>query len=443
MKSGLRAPTPEELGIINTNFAKKELKAEDIYVFDLMAANSKTVTSVFSKLGPDMIEAFHANVQGRQTSPEAPIIGFLFGHNKEMIPSGTLFQSKLEIEQPAGEGAQKVLTFKPSVYMSKNLNVAGINTDEYIRAYEAGHTEDVSVGFIAGSHICDICNNDVRSWSCQHIPGRVYNLSQDPEKPIMKQATYTVHQGMHKKLNLAEVSGVYKGALPGAKVENQFSADQKDAVSPISMSRNIKDFKEGDILRFNCAGDGVIELLSRPEGSDLAATVKEQQAKIVLISGENNSLREKLDTLGKANSAIVVKCKGLETSMAVVTANLSLSEADKVDLTVKLAAAEEGKKKAEADKLALQATVDSVMKDLRDRSEKLSIKINGMAHKPELFQKEIGTLGIEELRAKITAQEEQLAKIIPSGRQSSESKTVHGNGQPQGAYVNQELYKIG
>ena len=54
MKNGIRPPTAEELALINQHYAKKELKAEDIYVFDLKAANNRTVTAYFSKLGDDM-----------------------------------------------------------------------------------------------------------------------------------------------------------------------------------------------------------------------------------------------------------------------------------------------------------------------------------------------------------------------------------------------------
>ena len=98
MKSGVRQPTLDELAIINQNFAKRELKEEEIYVFDVDAAASHTLTAYFSRLGKDMIEAFHANVQARQSNPKAFSVGYLFGHNDEMIPSGTLFKSELEEE---------------------------------------------------------------------------------------------------------------------------------------------------------------------------------------------------------------------------------------------------------------------------------------------------------------------------------------------------------
>ena len=444
MKSGVRIPTVEELAIINQHFAKKELKAEDVYVFDLMAANNKTVTAYFSKLGNDMIEAFQENAMRRQADPNAPIVGFMFGHNDEMIPSGTIFSSKLDVKEPTVEGGMKEMTFRPSVFMSKNLNVGGINTDDYVKAYEAGHTEDVSVGFIAGSYLCDICNNDVRSWSCNHVPGRVYNLSEDPEKPLMKQATYTVHQGVMKKLNLAEISGVYRGALWGAKVESQLSVDGKNKegknVPMPVMSRNIKDFKEGDVLRFNCAGDGVIELVERPQedqsGKDPAAELNAAQKKIILVTGENGFLKTE-------STKLQAKITELDGSLKAVSKTLSLSEVEKVDLKDQLDAAVEASRTLEAENKVLTAANEKFMAELKARCEKLSIQVNGQNHKAELFVKEIAALSADEIRAKIIGLETQLAALFPPGRKSQGSESVLSGGQSREIGSNPNLFKIG
>lgn len=447
MKNGIRQPTPEELGVINQHYAKKELRAEDIYVFDLKAANNRTITAYFSKLGDDMIDAFQENVMRRHSDAQAPIIGYLFGHNKEMIPSGTVFNSKLDIQEPTKEGETKGLDFRPSVFMSKNLNVGGINTDDYVKAYEAGHTEDVSVGFIAGSYLCDICNNDVRSWSCSHVPGRVYNLSEDPEKPIMRQATYTVHQGPMKKLNLAEISGVYRGALWGARVDNQLSVRngvKKDSPPTVFMSRNIKDFKEGDILRFNCAGDGVIELVSR-EGNapeNQAEELKAAQDKITVLTAENKDLREKKEALLKERETLFTQKGELEESLKLASKNLGLSETDKVNLQQQLDAAAEKIKTLEEEKASLKNANDKFLDELKARCEKLSIQVNGQNHKPELFAKEIGALSPDEIRTKIGALEEQLASLYPPGRKSQQSENVQTGLRQDLPQVDPKLFKI-
>ena len=70
-KNAIRQPNEDELKIINTHFAKKELKAEDIYVFSVDAADNDTLTGFYSRLGTDMIEGFHKDVMARRDNPQA------------------------------------------------------------------------------------------------------------------------------------------------------------------------------------------------------------------------------------------------------------------------------------------------------------------------------------------------------------------------------------
>ena len=98
----------------------------------------------------------------------------------------------------------------------------------------------------------------------------------------MKQCTYTVHQGWFRDRNLLELSGVYAPAMPGMQIDagaqmslkdteagkGFFSVGKDGEAKPTGkamVSRNIKDFQKDDLLRFNHAGDGVIELIGRVE----------------------------------------------------------------------------------------------------------------------------------------------------------------------------------
>jgi hypothetical protein len=377
----MRKPTETELKIINTHFAKKELKEENIYVFDLMAADSETITSVSSRFGKDMIEGFDQSVMARQSDPNASAVAYLFGHDKTKIPSGTLFNSATK---PKGENG---LSFHPSVYMLKNLDVAGINTDEYIKAYEAGHTEEVSVGFRAGAFMCDLCGHDVRTMECPHIPGRPYNMAKEGEIPQMRSATYTVHQGPIKTANLIETSGVYRGAFPGAKIQDlqlpEGSAfkdgkwfDKEGGTLVAEGSESIKNFKPTDILQFNCAFTGSIEKVGEFE------------------------TRETI----------------LRTELKRATHNLARSEVDKVDLQDALDKANKENDKLKKDLKVKSDIADSFVKTLKERVTKLSIQVNGMHHNEEVFNKEIGNLSTDELKTKIEGLEKQLAETIHVGR---------------------------
>jgi hypothetical protein len=463
---GVRAPKTEELAIINKSFAKRELKAEEVYVLDnISAANNKTMTSYFSFLGDDMIQAFHANVNARAENSKAPIIGYMFGHKHAEIPSGTLFKSELS-EVPIEGSDQKALHFKPSVFMLKNLNVAGLNTDDYVKAYEGGLTEDVSVSFIAGSGICDLCGRDIRNWDCEHIPGRFYNTATEGETPVMKLATYTLHQGFFKELNLAELSGVYRGALRGARIEDGSSLSVKDAgkdggfmqvgkdgvAKPTGkevLSRNIKDFMPTDVLRFNYAGDGMIELVGRisedekKKADDSQAVALAAQVKDLLA--EVSREQEKNKTVQAAFTAMEKELGDLKEAHKATTRVLALSEVDKVDLQTKLAEAKVQITDLEVKNTANEKLAQEYVAALKAECEKLAVGINGMAHNPEIFGKELGALSVEEMKTKKDVLQKQFAQMFPTGRKSEAPGNVFkvDDGKEARPVADRpELYKI-
>ena len=461
-KNAIRQPNEDELKIINTHFAKKELKAEDIYVFSVDAADNDTLTGFYSRLGTDMIEGFHKDVMARRDNPQTEIIGYLFGHNTHEIPSGTLFDSELVQVQ---EGESKLSAFHPSVYMAKGLTSGGIGTDDYIKAYEAGHTEAVSVGFQAGSFICDLCNEDIRGFKCSHYPGGMFNIAKEDETPIMKQCTYTVHQGKVTSRNLIELSGVYAGAMPGKRVKGEFSIPENsilamkdgkitDPRGNVFGSTNIKDFKETDILRFNFQFDGSIEKvgetdMSSEEVKAILDKLKLAEETILTLKKNLEDLQGQYDVLKplldktQVDLEVAKAEQGMERNRHLVTAkNLSLSEVDKVDLQKSLGKANKTIEKLQADLRAQTAIAGAYIQGLKDRCSKLSIQINGMNHKQEIFDKEISSLSVEDLKLKIEGFEKQLAQSIPNGKQTETKTMIIREQLNQGSVDNPALHKF-
>ena len=64
----IRKPTVQELETINKFFAPEPVKEDDVYIFDVEAANSGQMTAYFSFLGEDMIQGFHDDVMARHTN---------------------------------------------------------------------------------------------------------------------------------------------------------------------------------------------------------------------------------------------------------------------------------------------------------------------------------------------------------------------------------------
>jgi hypothetical protein len=119
-----------------------------------------------------------------------------------------------------------------------------------------------------------------------------------------------------------------------------------------------------------------------------------------------------------------------------------LSEADKVDLRQGLDDAERKIEQLEAVLQAKTAIADTYVNDLKERCSKLSIQINGMNHNPEIFNKEIDALSVEDLKLKIDGLEKQLAQSIPVGRQTETKTMVIKEQLNQGSVDNPALHKF-
>lgn len=126
-------------------------------------------------------------------------VAFLRGHNWMEIPIGRSLSGEL-LEQ---DGTRRVL--------ADFYTISGLpETDQLIAKMRSGVLKDVSVGFFGGKTICNLCQRDF--WSCPHVPGLTYEIK-DGDVVRQQLATFTI-EGAH----LAEVSGVYDGATPGAVI---------------------------------------------------------------------------------------------------------------------------------------------------------------------------------------------------------------------------------
>jgi len=99
-------------------------------------------------------------------------------------------------------------------YTVRGLQLNGVNTDHLIAGIRTGLVKDVSIGFFGGDFRCSICGRDMWDWDCFHVPGFEYvpvNEKGDRGEPEVAFAwVYAAH--------LAEVSGVFDGATPGAAI---------------------------------------------------------------------------------------------------------------------------------------------------------------------------------------------------------------------------------
>jgi hypothetical protein len=102
---------------------------------------------------------------------------------------------------------------RAAIYLLRDFEIAaGVNTDQEIRAIEAGLRRHLSVGPAGGNAqwVCDLCGEDVFGQICPHVPGASYDG---------RLCTATV-EGAH----LIELSGVDNGAVPGSMILKARSA---------------------------------------------------------------------------------------------------------------------------------------------------------------------------------------------------------------------------
>jgi hypothetical protein len=231
-----------------------------------------------------------------------------------------------------------------------------------------------------------------------------------------------------------------------------FQVDKDKSAKPTGktmLSRNIKDFMSTDILRFNYAGDGMIELVGRVENEEKK---KAEDSQAVALADQVKGLlaelgreQEKTKTVQATLATTEKELGELKETHKATTKVLSLSEVDKVELQTKLADAEKKIQELEVKNSANEKLAQEFVASLRAECDKLAVGINGMAHNPELFQKELSALSVDELKQKKDVLQKQFTQMFPTGRKSEASGNVfqaNKGTEERPAGDRPELYKI-
>lgn len=222
-------PTQEELAIINERFAKEPYKSvEDLYVFWLMAIDNQ-LTLYGTRAHPDTLNKWAKDLENG--------VSFLVGHQNNSLPFARSFKGLVREHEGLVELYGKF-------FMQKGLNIGEINTDDFMKAYLGGTLQDVSVGFKAGWYECSICGLDIRDPDCPHLPLNKYQID---GKEVLCFA-WIMHSE-EKPSELLEVSCVYKGAVPKAKLKGKKEVPANFINSPEELKKAGKDLEL--VLRFS------------------------------------------------------------------------------------------------------------------------------------------------------------------------------------------------
>jgi hypothetical protein len=134
--------------------------------------------------------------------------GGLFAPKPTELPMGRSIGGRFHAGQRTGEPRTEAV-----FYTMRGLKLGEVNTDDFIRGVETGIVRDVSIGFMGGNYVCDVCGEDMlRSEKCEHFPGMEYEKTEGKKKTRVK-ATAGVDDA-----HCGEVSAVFRGATPGAMI---------------------------------------------------------------------------------------------------------------------------------------------------------------------------------------------------------------------------------
>src|SRR5688500_111442 len=183
-------------------------RAPDPAIFDekepfffTVEASNRSVDSYFTTMDESSLLNYAADATD-------PGVQFQNSHSVRSVGFGRSLNGKA-----VGRGQNQSLLV--DFYTLPGLEDDGITSDCFIDGARAGIYEDVSIGFMPGQMICNICGNDfLRKWEveyggpdyCGHWPGMKYQA----ENGRSKKETTCILNVVDGRLN--EVSFVYDGA---------------------------------------------------------------------------------------------------------------------------------------------------------------------------------------------------------------------------------------
>lgn len=168
------------------------------FVWRAEASNTR-LDSYYTHMSQKTLRNFAANAQDG--------VSFQNSHKTYELPMGRSISG--QYIAAGGNGIARMLA---DFYTLPGLTMAGVSSDDFIRAVRAGIVKDVSVGFSGGQLLCDLDGEDYFIGECRHILGMEYPAEGD-QKGQRNTAT-----GTWDDAQLREVSAVYAGATPGAEV---------------------------------------------------------------------------------------------------------------------------------------------------------------------------------------------------------------------------------
>ena len=252
------------------------------------------------------------------------------------------------------------------------------HTDALIRMIEKNVVKAVSVGAYGGIHRCNVCGNDMwRSWDCYHWPGVTYIIEDENSDKKREVECIPVIEDAH----LGEVSFVPIGSNRDAKIIDRAARHAEEGrLSSKQIVHINRMFGSGLDLR--SANDTNIPIIGGFDSMDL----KEAQAEIQRLEGENKTLKTDKQKLERSNEEL----KGAKVE-------LDKAQGDLRQETIDLYKEYRGNKITGAQLTAYEKRLDSFdLENLKIEHEQMS----GLASKAEPPEVESGQRTVQDDKTK-------------------------------------------
>lgn len=233
MKYG--TPTDEQLAKIN-RMTKRPFKAEEVYTFKAKMIGDALIPGRYIKLDKSLLEEYDKDGQDGN-------VAYMLNHRwtawlglsyqKGVINLGRVYDSWLE---EAHDLPDESVAQYGMVYIPRDREKDGVNTNEVIESIEDGTLRDVSVGIGWTRSECSICGNDIRSSDCEHRLGKTYEEGG---------LCYIVAKPPGDEF---ELSGVFAGAYPTAEAMSAGGGDREaneEGSMQVLAVEDIKSVPEG------------------------------------------------------------------------------------------------------------------------------------------------------------------------------------------------------
>lgn len=407
-------PTKKHLALINSRLPEHSMKAEDCEVLPFMVFNNQ-LTDRFTIMTPEMMAKVAQDLNDGKAAFNK------LHESRSALPVGASVLGKV-MELP--DGGREIHAMMYAVVRRPDGTEFTEGKDLADR-YKTGAVRACSAGVIVGFYKCNICGNDIRDYNrCEHIPGRQYEIDEQPKTCIAFMTGHKIENGVAEDCGIYEVSAVTAGGVAAASAMTEAFGRYEDGSDAKEFKKTVIDDKGIDMrLEFSAApnpeefenSSSSSEEETTMEKADVKAMMDEHYQPLVAAKekaeGDLVTLQGEFDAQGAELTTANEKITALEGAAETTATEFAQAQTDLTEANEKLTVAEG----FQAEYVAL-------------------VVANGTKAGEEVDAAEFASKSLEDLK---TLNEGYVATIeaMPSGQQTGEE------GEANGASLDDSFYR--